>query len=180
MQKSSSAEAIEEPLFSSVHSALVFAFHYSMQAYEPSLLGRLLKRREDEFAVKGKGLVGMDGAAQAGFILREVAALHEAERSVIIARRSTDEKERLLAMMALIQPVMACLGTGIHHYRIVDALVQRYFGKKGNLKILAERSGIHPNTMTVKWALIRKRLREIEDRAMALIDSRLVEMGIIE
>ena len=167
----------DEPLFSSAHAALTFAFRYSMQQYEPTILARLMARVAG--LGSGKGLVGLDGAAQAGFILRELDALPHNERNIIVARMSVDPKEMLTAMMALIPQATASLGTGVHNRRMVDALVQRYFGRKGNLKILAEQFGVHPNTMTQRWVCIRRMLREIEDRAMERIENLLLEAGIV-
>lgn len=71
-----------EALFQSTHAALVFAYNFAGQAAPPILyrLGQV------QAAVQGKGLSGVDGAAQAGFIRYEVARLGKVEEALIIGR----------------------------------------------------------------------------------------------
>lgn len=75
------AEALE-PLFESAHGALVFAFNFSGQCYDRPMMNRLAS---PTFGT-GKGLVGLDGAAQAGFIRAEVQALGKLAEAILIAR----------------------------------------------------------------------------------------------
>ena len=70
------------PLFESAYSALVFALNFSGQAYDRPLMNRLAAPAIGT----GKGLAGLDGAAQAGFIRAEVAALGRIAEAIITAR----------------------------------------------------------------------------------------------
>lgn len=73
---------LETPLFASAHSALVFAFNFSGQSYDRPMMNRMA----DGPKRSGKGLVGLDGAGQAGFIRAEVSALGKLAEAVIVAR----------------------------------------------------------------------------------------------
>lgn len=72
----------DDNLFNSAHSALVFAFNFSGQAYDRPTMNRMAAPSLGN----GKGLVGLDGAAQAGFILAEVKALGKMAEAILIAR----------------------------------------------------------------------------------------------
>ena len=79
-------QATEQPLFTSAHAALTYAFNFAANDYSRPLMYRMTK---DDRPI-GKGLTGVDGAAQAGFIRAEVCAcgrLHEAVITACIAPR---------------------------------------------------------------------------------------------
>ena len=73
---------MESPLFDSAHGALVFAFNFSTQCYDRPIMNRMADGPEKS----GKGLVGLDGAAQAGFVLAEVKSMGRISEAVIAAR----------------------------------------------------------------------------------------------
>lgn len=168
------AAQLDEPLFDSAYAALAFAFRYSTQQYSPTPMARLMRGTLGS----GKGLHGLDGAAQAGIIRAEVNRIREYERSAIVARFALD-KDGIQAKMNLVPPATASLGTGIHNRRMVDNLVQRHYGKRVHLKDLAETHGVHANTMTQRWACIHRLLTSIDYRAMDLAEDRLREAGLV-
>ncbi len=69
-------------LFVSSHSALVFAFNFSSQQYDRPMMNRLAAPAIGT----GKGLAGLDGAAQAGFIRAEVRDLGRLAEAILMAR----------------------------------------------------------------------------------------------
>ena len=71
-----------EPLFINAHSALVFAFNFSGQCYDRPMMNRMAAPSVGT----GKGLVGLDGAAQAGMIRGEVKSLGKLAEAILIAR----------------------------------------------------------------------------------------------
>lgn len=83
MAQSATAEALA-PLFDTAHGALVFAFNFSGQCYDRPMMNRLAAPAVGS----GKGLVGLDGAAQAGFIRAEVQAMGRLAEAILIARIS--------------------------------------------------------------------------------------------
>lgn len=73
---------MEEALFLSAHAALVFAFNFSGQSYDRPMMNRL----GAPTLGSGKGLVGLDGAAQAGMIRAEVQAMGKLAEAILTAR----------------------------------------------------------------------------------------------
>ncbi|MGB4064239.1 MAG: hypothetical protein WBK19_10480 [Azonexus sp.] len=72
---------MNEPLFKSADDALRFAFCYSGQSYDRPTMNRMA----DGPHRAGKGLVGLDGAAQAGLIRSELKSLGGFVLSIITA-----------------------------------------------------------------------------------------------
>lgn len=72
----------EAILFHNAHAALVFAFNFSSQCYDRPMMNRM----GAPSVGSGKGLVGLDGAAQAGFIRAEVSALGKLAEALLTAR----------------------------------------------------------------------------------------------
>lgn len=74
--------AEEQSIFTSAHAAMVFAFNFSSQNYDRPMMNRLASPAVGT----GKGLVGLDGAAQAGFVRAEVQGLGPLAEAILIAR----------------------------------------------------------------------------------------------
>jgi len=70
-----------EPLFSSAHAAIVYALNYSHQQYDRPLMNRLAGGP----APIGKGLSGINGAAQAGMIRGLMGQLSDHECALLVA-----------------------------------------------------------------------------------------------
>lgn len=81
MAQTATVETVE-PLFDTAHGALVFAFNFSGQSFDRPLMNRMAAPAVGT----GKGLVGLDGAAQAGMIRAEVASLGRLAEAILIAR----------------------------------------------------------------------------------------------
>lgn len=82
MTATATLQADEQCLFDSAHGALVFAFNFSGQSYDRPMMNRMAAPAIGS----GKGLVGLDGAAQAGFIRSEVQAMGKLAEAILIAR----------------------------------------------------------------------------------------------
>jgi DNA-binding transcriptional ArsR family regulator len=77
-----------EPAFQSAAQALTFAFNFTMQQYDRPLMNRLA----DGPGIRtGKGLGGLDGAAQAGFIRRRVSTLTHLQQSALVVKFAPSE-----------------------------------------------------------------------------------------
>lgn len=177
MENSVLVDNLAEPLFANAHAALTFAYRFNHQCASPSVMLKMMRGPVGS----GKGLAGIDGAAQAGMIRCEVDALPPYERNLIVARFAIEPKENLPAKIALIQSAFTLLGTGVHHYRLVDNLVQRYFGCKDvQLADWASRLNVHPSTITRKWQAIRNGFRKGEVRAQEMVEARIRDKGMIE
>ncbi len=70
-----------DPPFKNAQEALIFAFNFSHQQYPRSPMSRAIFQSKG-----GRGLGGLEGAAQAGMIKQEVSLLKPIESNYIIAR----------------------------------------------------------------------------------------------
>ncbi len=160
----------EEFLFNSAHAALVFAFNFSAQCYDRPMMNRLAAPAIGS----GKGLAGLDGAAQAGMIRAEVQALGKFAEAIIIARlaprsipcycrssccvgRKTNkdwmDAISVLADYARTNALAGCTANGM----LRREYVVRYFSRKDErvgLEALAEKHGIARNTVSAHNAKV--------------------------
>lgn len=153
-----------EPLFSSAHAALTFAFNYSTQVYDRPLMARLAATPRPG---GGKGLGGNDGAGQAGMVLSKLDGLSELHELIILARfmpktvacpccASEVWDADWMAVVRTIADVAMRAGVlsgHLVHRSVRDGLVARYFaGKEGRARIspsaLALKAGISDRTVT--------------------------------
>jgi len=158
------------PLFDNAHGALVFAYNYSGQCYDRPMMNRMASPAIGS----GKGLVGLDGAAQAGMIRAEVKALGKLAEAIIIARiapRSAPchcraaccagkkpNKEWVDAIARLADHVRTtalagCVANGMMRREYVV----RYFTRRDeriSLEALAEKHDIHRDTVSAHAAKV--------------------------
>jgi hypothetical protein len=191
---SKAAQQIEvEPLFGSTHGALVFAFNFSHQAYDRPMMNRM----SDGPKRSGKGLVGLDGAGQAGLIRAEVSRLNPAEAMVVTARfaprrdrcecrqsccsgwrpgREWKESVDWLTEYVLRMALSGC----VSHYRLRNGIVRKVFGEKVSIIELAEQADVNRDTAAEHNKRISKHLLGLEGRASKTLDQRFYEAGLIE
>lgn len=72
---------VEQPVFNSYQEALIFAYNYADQQYAKSLMTRILASTGSN-----KGLIGLDGAGEAGMIMASVRKLSQVEQDVLCVR----------------------------------------------------------------------------------------------
>ena len=161
MGQSATAELLE-PLFESAHGALVFAFNFSGQCYDRPMMNRLASPAIGS----GKGLVGLDGAAQAGMIRAEVQAMGKLAEAILIARiaprsmpchcrqaccsgkkpnKEWTDAISILADYVRTTALAGCTSNGM----LRREYVVRYFTRKDDrisLEALAEKHDIHRDT----------------------------------
>lgn len=169
-----------EPLFSSAHAAIVFALNYNHQQYDKPLMNRLSWGPTPE----GKGLSGIDGAAQAGMIRGMLGRLSDLECAMLIAYcapkqipipgshqaiKIVENKQVRLPQWSTNPEYQAALRQiarthQIHTLTSVDQqsvqaarldLVARCFGERLNLKQAAEHHGIPYRTFKRMHAGVR-------------------------
>lgn len=172
--------AHREPLFSSAHAAIVFALNYNHQQYDKPLMNRLSWGAMPQ----GKGLSGVDGAAQAGMIRGMIGRLSDLECAMLIAYcapkqvpipgshqaiKIVDNKQVRLPQWSVNPEYQAALrqiaGTyQIHALASVDnqsvqatrlALVARCFGERVSLVEFSEKQGIPYRTVKRMHASVR-------------------------
>lgn len=171
MGQSATAEMnLSEPLFDTAHGALVFALSFSSQAYDRPMMNRIAAPAIGS----GKGLVGLDGAAQAGFIRAEVRALGKLGEAILFARiaprtmpchcrsaccsglkpnREWTDAIAYLADHVRTTALAGCTANGV----LRREYVVRYFTRKEermSLEALAEKHSIARNTVAAHAAKV--------------------------
>lgn len=177
-----------EALFKGAPQALGFAFNFAARQYAKSGMTALLARSAG--LGNGKGLVGLDGAAQAGLILAEWAELPKDQRECLAARYAmryrpeSDWGNQIVTAewRAAIDHMTVFTGylvTGMSHQQLRRNLVRRYFGDKIDMSAISQKVGVHRATANNHWSIFSKALRELESRALANIEQRLADAGIV-
>lgn len=199
------AEVITEPLFQSAHAALVFAFNFNMQQYDRPLINKLAG---GSLPGGGRGLSGIDGAAQAGMIRAELERLNPVRKAMVVAsvapreiyagRSMSPGKEmrpnpewKEAVMIVSWDMAAAALSGCISHRALRAGIVARCFGVKVSLVELAERCGVAQNTATNHYQRIRNYLHGTRGgasaapvigevrRALDEIEARLIAAGMV-
>lgn len=173
-----------EPLFLSAHEALIFAFNFADQQYAQSPMARLYRTPG-----YGRGLVGVDGAGEAGMIMAEVMRLDQLERDALCVRftkvrgschccgHETDLPQVREALGRLegyaMQETASTSSTAL-----IRALVRAHFGLThiGTARLAAEQHQVHRNTVSNHSGNVKRSLRMLERRAERKID-KLLQMG---
>ncbi|SDR47200.1 hypothetical protein SAMN05445850_4521 [Paraburkholderia tuberum] len=186
-------EAIRhEGIFKSAHEAIVFACNYTSQQYAMSPMAKLLQRGAHG---SGRGLIGLDGAAQSGMVFAELDGLDYLQMLILVARNSP-RKERCEcthsccsgwkpnpiyrdAVSQLTELVMPVLGSAFSFRRHRYAVVDKYFGEKHDIKAIAEDLGLPPRTADRHASAIRKFLKDAEKDAWTKWYERLDAAGML-
>jgi hypothetical protein len=182
----------EDPPFDSVAVALRFALNFRHGNVKEPLLSRLLKQTH-----RGRGLGGLDGAAQAGLILAELGKLPPERRLVLEARYSDpsepcrcgspccvgyrESREWTEAVYELAEYVLHNTGgIRISHVKLRRASVKRYFGVKSSFREISAQCGVKPDTASSHNNKIVQCLSQVEKIARYEIEDRLKTAGVID
>lgn len=174
------------PVFRSAHSALLFAFtfshtqHGTAAAAERKIAIQARERYEQDM-VQGRGLRGIDGAAQAGMIRarveRNISPVHQA---ALIARFSILSDADRQAACAVLSLRARRFVPAPQDLRALTLLMRRHFGLRVNLPMLADDFDVALRTAQ-HWALaVRRWARPIEEQAMHRAEVELEEAGVVE
>lgn len=175
----------DEAVFDSMGSALRFAFGFNLQQYGESPLAKMQQRGR---LGSGKGLIGMDGAGQAGMVLAQIDRLSQTERAAIVARFSPrsapcpccgGEKPVSIWQEAIEHLASCCILPGVSKFRCRRDLVARYFGVMVRFDELAERYEMSRNTVGAHYRLLARQLFDIESRAQTFADEALRSNGMV-
>ena len=189
------AETSAEPaLFGSTNAALSFAFNFKHGQLKPSSLATMMVGPKPT----GRGLGGLDGAAQAGMIRAEIDALSPRIRGqILVARfavralpcdckraccsgfRANAEWLQAIADIAEIVRSEALAGTVVN-FLLRHSVVRRYFGVKQSLVDIAAVTGVDRSTASAHAGKVIGYLKEQEQRARYDIEGRLKAAGIVE
>lgn len=162
-----------EELFKNPHDALMYAFNFSSQQYALSPMSKLMKTGIGS----GKGLVALDGAAQAGIILARVDKLPALQRACIVARyaprfeecpccqnkdKMTDQYREALATLAD-WAISQCTGMTLRNMR--GAIVRSFFERGVSISEAAKELGVSKSTAYDQKARIHKAMKVLDGAA---------------
>ncbi|KWD49683.1 DNA-binding protein [Burkholderia ubonensis] len=186
--------------FKSAFDAVRFALAYSTQQYGETMMA---KRLRGESSGAGMGLVGLDGAGQAGMIRAKVWELPELHLAVIVARAAPRElpcscgkaccsgsqpNPEWQTAISWLTDASAAYCSGFSLYRVRRAIIEGVFGVKRSMADVAEDCGAHVNTVSKQNAAVRKWLEGnsktntsgIVDTAWAAVERKLSHIGLLK
>lgn len=178
-----STERVAEPMFESVHQALLFAYtftacQHAQTAVAERQIQAMGRERYESIRHVSRGLRGLDGAAQAGMVKRHVLLLPIAQRSMINARYSIlDAKARIVAMRTLVLALRK--STQPVEMQFVAAIVQQFFGASVDVNDLAGQLGIARNTAYRRCWKVRGDMVTLDDVAHEQLDAAFKLAGIV-
>ena len=175
-----------ERLFRSAHEALTFAFRFAHDQSPRTPMTRLMQGGS---LGSGKGLIGLDGAGQAGMILAALAHITPEERAVVMTRygdlRSpcqccgqyapTRDWRDSVDMLSH-APELHDLPREVRH-----AVVEKVICRRKDLRVASMAGGYELAERTVRERMRRfkERIGRVENRAVAWLDEHLTGRGVI-
>lgn len=177
---------MSDALFRSAHQAMLFAYTYSATQHGTAAaaerqIALAARERYERTASSGRGLRGLDGAAQAGMIRSMVERnAPPAFQAVALARYSLlsdDVRRRACFLLAHrcrheVPPSLSL--------QEISRLVGKATGREVNMSLMAESCGVDERT-TRRWALaVRRVVQSIERPGMATIEPLLQAAGVVE
>lgn len=185
-------EAIREGIFTSAQEAITFACNYSSQQYAMSPMTKLL---QGPVRGSGRGLVGLDGAGQAGMVFAELARIDYWQLAALVTgkiarsercdcRRSCCRGWKLNPMFEeavsqLADHVAMTLTPvpPVKEFRV--AVIMKYFGENVSPLDTAKHLGIPKNAAERHITAIRRCIRELEKNGLTAFSERLDEIGML-
>ncbi|RQZ58132.1 DNA-binding protein [Burkholderia cepacia] len=186
--------------FKSAFDAVRFALAFSTQQYGETMMA---KRLRGESSGTGMGLVGVDGAGQAGQIRALAWELPELHLSVIVARAAPRDLPcscgspccsgrvpnlEWQAAIGWLTDASKAYCSGFSHYRVRRAIIENVFGAKRSLTDVAEDCDAHVNTVSKQNASVRRWLEGsgktdivgVIDVAWSAIERKLSNIGLLK
>lgn len=197
---------VARPIFLSFAHALRFAYACSSRHWDPSVLGRMLQqatRLPDEKGVEGRSVEldrmpgGMDAIAQAGMVrstVRRVAG--DVGEAVMIGRyaprtfpcscrrpccRGRTQNDEMRDAIGLVARELDrwVFTNRSQNFDLRRGYVLLYFGDQTPYQVLADRFGVHVNTVANSAKKVSDWMHGIEDRAGGEISVALQEGGAL-
>lgn len=183
------SKRVEKRLFQSAHQALRFAYNYSdMQHGNAAAAERAIALQSKERYLNppssGRGLVGPDGAAQAGMIQSVVGRQDPLTRLLAAARFmevDQDSRRAACAALALYARRRANLDASVRNRPdVLVLLIRRHFGLKVNMGRIADANDVDGRTVRRWQAHLLKWLRPAEQRAMNRLEQALEQAKVVD
>lgn len=175
-------------LFKSAHQAITFALNFSDSAYDAPTMNRMAQ----EPGPPGRGLGGLDGAGQAGMILRELSLLRAVQRHILVARlaprwfnttgpnaRKGEIRVNRVWQDSVAYLVEAAASSCQADKPLREALVIKYAGSKWSYVDMAADLGYHRDTVSKHYRSLAGAFRLEESKGWQIIEDQLVEARIV-
>jgi hypothetical protein len=176
-----------EILFRSAHEALTFAFRFSHDQSPRTPMTRLMQGGS---IGAGKGLIGMDGAGQAGMILAALVHLKPDEKHVLVVRygdlkepcaccgQMAPTREWADSQDALSHADELCELPRVIRHAVVEKVICR---RKG-MRVASLAGGYEVTERTVQRRMrdFKARIGKVENAAIAWMDDHLSARGLLE
>lgn len=169
-------------LFRDYNEALTFAFLYSTQQYAQSPMSKMMKSNGS--VGTGKGLVSLDGAAQAGSIKAALNRMDPLELCCIVARyspkfnecaccggpRPVDEYREAIATL---REWALTTFSGLSVQKMRETIVRAYFEKEVSVGKVADELKIPRRTAYDQRKKIHEALKTLDTRAQGWAHAQL-------
>jgi hypothetical protein len=189
----SNVNARHDGIFKSAQEAIMFACNYSSQQYAMSAMGKILQRGAQG---SGRGLVGLDGAGQAGMVFAELERIDYWQLAVLVTGRLSRRERcdckrsccrgwkenpvfeeavsQLADHIARAHPVML----PVRSFRV--AVIKKHFGEKDSDPMaVAQDEGMSKRTAERYVGLIREFIRNLEKDGITQLADRLDSIGML-
>jgi hypothetical protein len=177
----------EQAQFDRIEHALRFAFATNRE----NIQGPILNRMAGGPGSEGRGLGGLEGAALAGMIRRQVFSLGEEGEAILRARyvqreepcshckNGTTYTKQFEDATLAVMPFVASAVSGLSHYRLRHAVVCRHFSAKVRLGDVINKCQIPERTAGDHIAKIKAYLQKKEGAFLHAISANLRQAGIL-
>jgi len=182
---------LNQALFTSAASAAAFALNFSSLSYQKSAVNRMVGTPPPV----GKGLGGLDGAAQAGMVRAELASIGLIGEAIIVADIAHKIKPcackapccsgevtnpEWAAAIGLLSNYLQEMKIGPSHFIVRMNLVRRFFGVDVSISEIARSTGLSRDTITTYNAKVVPFLKAEKKLAWVQFDQKLIESGMID
>lgn len=174
------------PMFRSAHDALVFAFRFSHDQSPRTPMTALMQRG---LLGKGKGLVGIEGAGQAGLIHGALRRLSDEQKNLLVARYGDIRQPcQCCGQMAPTPEWRAAVDALSHCAELHDlpkpirlAAIEKIVCRRRNIETrrLAAEHEMSPRTLRHRISDCKARLAKIENSAIAMLEEEFKGSGLV-
>jgi hypothetical protein len=185
-------EATKNGIFKSAQEAIMFACNFSSQQYAMSPMAKLL---QGPSRGSGRGLVGLDGAGQAGMVFAELQRIDYWQLAVLVtgklARSERCDCRRTCCRGWKLNPIFEEAVNQLADYVALTltpvppvkefrvAVIMKYFGEKTDPLETARHLAIKKSAAERHITAIRKCIRDLEKSGLTALSTRLDEIGML-
>jgi hypothetical protein len=189
--KQKNVSDLNEPLFNSAASAAAFALNFRGENLQKSSVNKLACGP----SLPGLGLGGLDGAAQAGMVRAELAAIGLLGEAIIVAEMASKTRPcsckapccsgdvmnpEWAAAISLLSNVAKELKIAPAYMNLRIHLLKRFFGFPLEITETAKVCGVSRETASTHNSKLVQTFTPLKKKAWADFDARLQKSGMIE